>query len=152
MNTETIQTIAALSGRSSVLRTTDQTIANNSATTVDYGAGGTVVGAGLTFATGSPTILTAKTSGLYLVTGEILWAANADGRRDLWVYSGATAVGMVRQPAITAGLTTYQTVVALVPLAIGGTLSLKVLQTSGGDLALTAGDFTPKLSAVRVGP
>ena len=151
MNTDTVHTIAQLSPRASVRRTTDQTIANVTETVVNYGAAADVVGTGLSFSTSAPTVLTVRVAGLYLVVGEVLWASNATGRRDLWVYRGSTGVAIDRITPMS-GIETYQTVVALVPLAIRDTLSLWVRQTSGGNLALLTSSFTPKLSAVRVGP
>lgn len=151
MNTDTVHTIAQLSPRASVRRTTDQTIPDATTTAIDYGAAADVVGTGLSFSASASTVLTVKVAGLYLVVGEVGWALNATGRRDLWVYKGSSGVAISRVTPMS-GIVTYQTVVALVPLAIRDTLSLWVRQTSGGNLALLTSSFTPKLSAVRVGP
>lgn len=96
--------------------------------------------------------LTCKTAGKYLVTGNVSFAANATGIRQLQIkLNGATTVGAVGWSASSAG-TTDLVVVTLYDMAVNDYVELIAAQNSGGALnVLATGNYSPEFMMHRVG-
>lgn len=86
--------------------------------------------------------LTATTAGKYLIIGEIEWAANATGQRDLQIcLNGAPGAGtqMARVRAVPhASLLTMIQISCIYDLAATNWVGLYAFQNSGGDLAISS--------------
>lgn len=83
-------------------------------------------------------IYTAASDGLYTISGHVNWAANGVGQRQLDLVVGGTIVSSQRENPAGAGVT-RQNVAIVMRVLTGTTISLQVLQNSGGPLALTSG-------------
>lgn len=101
----------------------------------------------------NPTRVTIREPGWYLISGRVIFAANATGVRQAgiarngvnfaWQSLGATAFA-ANNPAVE--------VVTAAPLDAGDYLELLAYQTSGGSLNLaTSVPYSPSLSVVRIG-
>jgi hypothetical protein len=99
------------------------------------------------------TRITAPVAGIYLVTANITWEANATGARELNIRrNGTTNVARVVQPGDAVN-TTDQEAATLVKLAAGDYVEVALRQNSGAPLnVLTAPEFSPELAAVWVAP
>lgn len=100
----------------------------------------------------NPTRLTATTAGIYAISGNLRWAANATGKRLLNVQlDGSTIIAEV-QIDPTAGIRS-QCISTLYSLSVGQYVRLRVFQNSGGDLVVVSeGNFSPEFSMVRQAP
>jgi hypothetical protein len=97
--------------------------------------------------------ITIATSGVYIVTGEILWAANGTGFRLLTIDTAALAeIGSDTRPAI-AGYDVLQTVSTVQHLGAGDLVYMTAGHTAGVSLATDPFDGRgAALSVVWVGP
>jgi len=103
---------------------------------------------GFTFTPGSGTI-TIPADGIYDISCSIRWAANATGYRRLSLYASGTLRGDLIVPAVS-GVAQPLTVAKTIRLAAGATVDARVIQTSGGALALAQTSRTPNLTIWRV--
>jgi hypothetical protein len=132
-----------------VHRATNQTINNNTETTISWSAeqwdddGMWVVG--------TPTRLTCNTTVIYVVSCSILWSSSsaAGTTRQLRLYLAGVQTSIVMcQPATPAGLTLTDTV----KMTAADYIEWKVLQDRGGTLDLDSNSgVTLFASALRVG-
>lgn len=95
--------------------------------------------------------LTAPVAGIYFVSGNIRWAANGTGRRDLYiVVNGTTTVAADSRPPVSGADPIDQSISTLVNLAAGDYVELQVYQSSGGALNVeVAGAFSPDFMMSR---
>lgn len=108
----------------------------------------------------SATYLTPPLAGNYLVVAGATFAANATGRRDLWLQQRTTSgayfdIAGVREHTNVAGTATQLQVSAIVPMGEFVTgyepgVRVMVFQNSGGDLALTSGFSGTYVSMLKV--
>lgn len=96
--------------------------------------------------------LTAPITGLYLIGAAVDFASNATGYRQLAVrVNGTTFIVADERPAVN-GAATQITVETVYRLAAGEYAEVRCLQTSGGNLNVSAaGDFSPEFWMVRLG-
>jgi hypothetical protein len=105
----------------------------------------------------SNTLLTAPVSGIYLLTGQVIWAANATGLRDLALIrsSGLTISESDSMPGSNLFDPTTQ-IQTVVQLAAGDSVKLVALQTSGGSLNIhsdgVSGDRDPVFTMTWLAP
>lgn len=99
-------------------------------------------------AAGTPSRITAKVAGVYTMTGQIVFAAHATGRRALQIrLNGATIIGNVQEPAVAdAGAGNALAVEAQYPLAVNDYIELLATQYSGTSLLANAGRFAATLA------
>lgn len=98
--------------------------------------------------------LTCKTAGLYLIVGNIEWAANATGYRRLDIrLNGATLIASEREgDVVVAAITTIQHITTIYQLAVNDYVELLATQTSGGNLNVNStANISPEFMMVRVG-
>ncbi len=81
--------------------------------------------------------LTIKTAGIYYVYASINWASNTTGKRRILLQLEAGGTTFGANYGNSDGLN-YQTVIAIINLAVNDELRCTVYQSSGGDLALKA--------------
>ena len=74
------------------------------------------------------------TPGIFVVTGEILWANNATGYRVLSVLRNGGEIAAVSSPAVN-GIDTLQTASTIQRFTAGDVIAMSAGQTSGGSLA-----------------
>ena len=100
----------------------------------------------------NPTRLTCNTAGIYVITGSVVFAANASGYRFAGILlNSATYIGSDRRSA-TPTSSTVITVTAIYQLAAGDYVELRVAQTSGGNLdVMVVGNNSPEFAMIRVG-
>lgn len=93
--------------------------------------------------------LTAPGAGLYLIWGNVEWAVNATGNRNMrLLLNGTTVIAQVSEAA--TGEYRYQ-VSTIYSLSASDYIELQVLQTSGGALnAVVSGNWSPEFAMVRV--
>ena len=133
-----------------VVRASDQSISDATATAINFLAGATVeVDTDGMFDTDSPAQLTIRHQGLYLLGAHLVWESNTTGRRDLYIEVNDGNVTASRQDAATA-LGTAQTLTTMTPLSVDDVVEMVVYQNSGGALNATAGYGGPKLWVVRL--
>lgn len=136
-----------------VWRSTAQTISDSTTTPISfdterYDNGGMWV-------SGSPTLLRAVLSGIYLVTASIEWAVNSTGYRHMAVYNTTTSQYVITQDMRTADASNVagMSCAGLVKLDLDDTIRLEVWQNRGGTLNINAtADYTPIFAAHWLGP
>lgn len=96
--------------------------------------------------------LTCRTGGLYLITGNVTFAANSTGYRQVSVrFNGSAVVAQVVTQAVTTGDVTEVSLTTVYPLAATQYVELLVQQTSGGALnVLAQTNWSPIFSMVKV--
>jgi hypothetical protein len=97
--------------------------------------------------------LTCRTAGIYQITGNIEWAANATGVRDVVIRSsvGGALIAYQRQAANALGVTVQQEVSALWQMAVNGYVELIAFQNSGAGLNVnSSASYSPIFQMVRV--
>jgi hypothetical protein len=89
--------------------------------------------------------------GFYVINGNVEFASNATGHRQLAVrLNGSTTIANVRIPAVN-GAVTIVSISTMYSLADGDYIELLALQSSGGALNVNStGDYSPIFSAVWV--
>ena len=156
----------ALGGGCKIQRSTNQTIANNTATTVEFDTGNVVtkwdVGDFHDPATnsGQRIVIPAGYDGKYLVVGEATWASNGTGFRQILLNhldSGLTGKDLAVQLIDTATANTHRhTLVAVFDAVATDIFLFKVRHLAGGTLDLVgasgAAAVAPRFSAWRIGP
>ena len=129
---------------------TPQSIANGVTTPVSFDTE-TFDTANLHSTTTNDDLLTAPVAGVYQITGNVRWAANATGTRFVAINVGSARVASVYHLPNSAS--TDQSVSVAYALTAGQTVFLEVFQTSGGPLDLNKnGTDDPNLSMVWIGP
>lgn len=103
----------------------------------------------------TPTRLTCKTAGVYLISGAVSFAANATGPRDIGVrINGTLFVAAQRIPSLGATSTTDCAVSTTVTMQVNDYAELTVFQyvnPPGTNLnILASNDFSPRFSIVRI--
>lgn len=133
-----------------VYRTLPQTIPNTTATVIAFGPE-RYDNDGIHDSAANTSRLTAPVSGIYQITGQIAWAANATGVRQLKVtLNGATDIAVITA-SITADAAHRQQITTLYKLEFGDYVELAVYQSSGGNLNVDAvGNYTPCFMLVKV--
>lgn len=95
--------------------------------------------------------LTCKTAGVYVISGTVRFATNATGNRRLLIRLNGTTYIAEHTQAAVSGLQTTITIATVYLLAANDYVELVALQSSGGDLAVSAsGNLSPEFSMVRV--
>ena len=90
------------------------------------------------FDAGSPTIVTIKTTGFYMIILQTSFAANATGqRRAAIVLSGSTVAPLEQTDASAAGITSHNAVIAH-DMTLNDTVTFQAFQDSGGARNLSA--------------
>jgi hypothetical protein len=131
-----------------VLRASAQTIGDATEADIDFLAGATVeVDTHGMFDTTNPDLLTVKMDGVYFIMGNVQWASDNDGRRDLDIMVNGTAKAHARMPAMT-GIGEIMQVVHIAQLRMGDTIALQVRHTAGGNLDVIANDYSPRLAVM----
>lgn len=104
------------------------------------------------WSSGSPTRLTCKVAGLYLIIGTVRFSANATGMRSVALIVNAEGAGRGNTSvAPVNGGVTVVNVAALTYLNIGDYVRLQAYQTSGAALTIdSVSPYSPNLSMVRV--
>ena len=82
--------------------------------------------------------VTIHTSGIYMITAEIIWTQNGSGTRELSIMAGGVEVAFDARLAVP-DITSVSTTTMIVRLNTGDTVSLIAGQSSGGNLATNAG-------------
>ena len=83
--------------------------------------------------------LTCNAAGLYLVVGQVVFASNATGYRQVVIQKNGTTNQTLDRENPVSGVTTPVSVMAWVQLSVSDYVELIGTQTSGGALASTAG-------------
>ena len=96
--------------------------------------------------------LTAVYAGVYTIFGNIEWAGNATGFRDLELrINGTTVIAFWRSQPATSG-TWQQNISSIYNFAVNDYVELLVRQDSGGALNVNStGNYSPEFGFVRVG-
>lgn len=97
--------------------------------------------------------LTANTAGKYIITGNVRWASNAAGGRNLSInLNGGAAIGRAAPGATGATGIIIMNVTAIYDLAATEYVELVVEQSSGGALNIdAASDYSPEFMMARIG-
>lgn len=143
MNTDIRDAVKFLLGGASsrkpsfrVSRAANQSIANNTTTTILWDTTGEDTDSGYNSGTG---IYTVATAGLWLVTTSAVWASNGTGQRLLTIQQNGG-----NQSVLYIGVTfdTFgrSSLAVLLRAGVGDTFNSQVNQTSGGALNFISGD------------
>ncbi len=103
--------------------------------------------------TASSHLLTVRTAGVYDLKAHGVWGASATGVRDIRFFvtfaaGGSTQLGEILVPNNGASALGLNCIAPDVRLAVGDTIELQFLQSSGGNLSLaTSGTYSPGMSA-----
>ena len=125
-------------------QTSAQSIPNNSATTVTFGAGAS---SGMTRNNGAGTI-TVETAGVYLIVAQVCYVANTSGRREVRINIDGATKGQVSVPCSPASISSVNASL-IVNLGVGDVISSEAAQDSGGALNTSTSDRV-FLQAARV--
>jgi len=159
---ERTETLRPLYAR--VRRSTNQTIADATQTEISFSHERWDTGANSTYPNGfwaiaNPTRLTAVVSGNYIITGHVVFAANATGCRSINIRLTSGAVASIiaehGHPAVaTAARGTAMSIATAFYMQVGDYVELRVHQTSGGNLdvqtAAAPNMHTPEFTIARV--
>ncbi len=98
--------------------------------------------------------LTAVTTGIYVVSANIEWAANTTGVRSLDILvDGTTTIASISEHEPNGSNTLSLSVTTSFPLKLGEWFVMRVFQNSGGDLNIVRSDrWSPEFAAVWVAP
>jgi hypothetical protein len=136
--------------RARVQRTSAQSLANATATAISFAS--TRYNVGTLWSAGAPTRLTAAQAGVYLITGHVIYAANATGIRTTTIRANAGAdLAGLSNMAVTNGDGTQHSISCVYELAAADYVELVCYQTSGG--ALDVLDYqasSPEFSMMQV--
>lgn len=77
--------------------------------------------------------LTCKTTGIYLIIAQVIWAANAAGYRELKLYHNANRIAYEKK-ALTSDNYCFPFLTTLANLAVNDYVTATVYQTTGGNL------------------
>lgn len=136
-----------------VIRSTDQSISSGAWTAISFSSAtwdDRPSGVSAQWSSGSPTRLTCRANGLYLITGHLSFAGNSTGRRIGRVYlNGSTEIALQSHPAISTN-PVHLTFSVLRKLTAGDYIELGAFQDSGGALNVLTGTYTPVLSWTRI--
>jgi len=119
----------------------NQNIADSAETAITFPDGASFdVGTGSRmYAAGSPTKLTCRVGGVYIIWASLRFAANATGvRRALLRVNGGTYLGQSPPVPGTAAIATFVQVVAIAKLNVGDYVEVTAIQTSGAGLDVQA--------------
>lgn len=87
-----------------------------------------------------------NTAGLYLVTVDVAWAANATGSRKVSVYkNGIHQVGHAARTSASASFPTGVTCAFVEPFVVGDSIRVRTRQDSGGALNVLSARYSPNL-------
>lgn len=96
--------------------------------------------------------LVCRTAGVYLITGQLGFAANSTGIRRAAILVNGSAVGSLQgHQAAPSPSADYSNVSEVVELAVGDYVELQAYQTSGGALSLVTSTIACELSMVKIG-
>lgn len=130
-----------------VVRTTDQSIPNDTETTVNFLAAATVeFDTHGMWSTSLTTRLTVQVPGYYLLTFQAAFGGDATGYRSAAIQIGGVDLATSRAPS-SGGVLSFAEVTTVRQLAVDDIIQAAVRQTSGAALDLKAYDYTPRLSA-----
>jgi hypothetical protein len=100
----------------------------------------------------NPSRLTATATGVYLITGHILFPWNATGYRELALLLNRIAILDIDGRTADASNPQGLRVSTLYHLSAGDYVELRAYQTSGGDLAVKAlGNYSPEFALQALG-
>lgn len=97
--------------------------------------------------------ITLNTAGLYVVSGNIQWAANATGPRQIGIrLNGGTYLAIELDPSAGASIVHQQNVTTVYKFAATNYVELVAYQASGAALnSNAAGNYSPEFSATWIG-
>lgn len=97
--------------------------------------------------------LTCRTAGVYLITGQLRYAAHATGWRRAGIkIGGTTYIGLRDTPSLGGTDEATASVATIYPLAVNEYVELIAYQNSGSSLnVLSTGSFSPEFMMVRLG-
>lgn len=97
--------------------------------------------------------LTATTAGLYLIVGNVEWAANATGYREIYIQiGGATRIADSVVLAVSGGVVTRQTLSTIYSLTAGQYVELIANHAAGTSINVNSNaNHSPEFMMVRLG-
>lgn len=122
--------------KASVTRTSTQLIGNSSSTACSFTAAAFQRVAGDMWVVGDPTKITIRTTGIYLIAGNVSFATNSTGIRSAAILLNGSSIYPLAETLVSAASanTTNLSVVTILSLTAGNYITLNVYQTSGGNL------------------
>jgi len=122
-------------------RTSNQTISNNSDTDISWTTAASPPTTSGWWAVGNPTRLTVPRQGSIVILGRVYWTGNATGARKLWIRrsDGSTFAETDLPSPGAANFSEFGFAVAYE--SVGTYFTLRVNQTSGGNLDAIGGQF-----------
>lgn len=95
--------------------------------------------------------LTCVNRGKYLITGSVMFASNATGLRELYIYlNGTTGIAIQKIPAVS-GTDSAVNISTVYDLAVNDYVELVAFQNSGGSLNVQAvGNISPEFAMVQL--
>ena len=99
----------------------------------------------------NPTYLTCQLDGIYVIVGQLRWAANVNGVREVSILlNGTTQIANVSHINLSADYI-YANVTTTYKLTVGNFVELSAYQNSGGNLNIDSRTYrSPEFSMVRV--
>lgn len=131
--------------------TSNQTINDATATAVSLAAESYDIGTMHDNST-NPTRITipSGTSGSYLFKGQVQFAANATGRREVYIYKNGSLIATNQVPSASAGFDTTVEISTQDNASAGDYYELYAYQNRGGTLDLVFGEFKTFFAAMKV--
>lgn len=137
-----------------VRRPSTMSITDATETTVNFTASATVdFDSNSMFSTSTPTYITIKTAGIYMIQAQVVYPGDADGRRDTRLYNGSNVIGFNRLLGMDAStMSPYVQVEALVECAVNDQISLTVYGNLGAGWTLPYDTYYPRLAVAWLRP
>jgi hypothetical protein len=132
-----------------------QSIANNTNTVVTWGSAG--LNNDAMWASGSPTLFTVKTAGVYIAWAQAHFSAAAGGVRACYILLNGTNIATntvasaFRNPLNAGDGNFFCCVTPPMQLAVNATLAVAVYQNTGGSLSLDNTDSGAFMGVTRIG-
>jgi len=134
---------------SQVWRSTNQTLADATLTAISFDT--VIRDDPACWAVGTPTRLTIKLAGAYMITGQCSFNTSATGRRVVGILlNGATYINYQTTNGNSAAATHVSTTVIRY-LAVGDYLEMMGYQNSGGNLSVLTSDNSPMFGIAWIG-
>lgn len=99
---------------------------------------------------GTPTRLTCRVAGVYIISGHISFSANSTGRRVVRIFRNDTTQIALSSVNATSTQLVHISLSALLKLSVGDYIELGAYQDSGGVLDIAYDTYSPVLSFARI--
>ena len=133
---------------SQVWRSTNQALANETLTAISFDS--VIRDDPACWAVGTPTRLTIKQAGAYIITGQCSFNTSATGRRGVYIYLNGVQIN-AQVTNTNSVAPTHVTTTTIKYLAVGDYVEIYGYQNNGGNLNVLTSDSSPMFGIAWMG-